>query len=143
MNFKTTLILLVILAGLGAYIFFAKSGSESGPKTEVTKTENERKLFDVQSTDISKITVTPADGKRMALEKSGGNWKLTEPVAAPAETFEVDSLARALAELKSHGTVNASAGDAKATGLDNPRYKVEFTAGSKNYSLSVGDKSAV
>ena len=38
MNFKTTLILLVVLAGLGAYIFFSKSSTESGSKTETTKT---------------------------------------------------------------------------------------------------------
>jgi len=143
MNFKTTLILLAVLLGLGAFIFFSKSSSEGEKKTETEATANERKLFDVQSTDVTKIAVTPADGKRMVLERSGGTWKLTEPVQAAAETFEVDSLARALAELKSHAKVKASSQDAAATGLANPRYKIEFTAKEKNYSLSVGDKSAV
>ena len=118
MNFKTTLILAVVLLGLGAYIFFTKDKG-GGEKTEVADT-SERKLFTVKPEDITKITVTPADGKRMVLQKpADGKWRLAEPVAAQAEAFEVDNLARTLAELRAHGRMTESSDN--ATGLASPR----------------------
>jgi hypothetical protein len=142
MNFKTTLILLVVLAGLGAFIFFTGSKPETA-KTDTEVSANERRLFDAKPEDITKISVVASDGKRTVLEKSGATWKLTEPVSAAAEAFEVDALARALAELKSHGRVTDSSA-ASGTGLAAPQYKVEFTTkDDKTTSLSVGDKSAV
>jgi hypothetical protein len=143
MNFKTTLILAVVLLGLGAYIFFTRDhGGEKTKPDEVTDA-TERKLFEVKPEDVTKITVTPADGKRMVLVKgTDGKWQILEPVSAPAEAFEVDSLARSLAELKSHGRV--SSGDTAATGLSSPKYKVEFvTSDNKSHALAVGSKSAV
>src|SRR5439155_3902571 len=60
------------------------------------------------------------------------------------EQFEVDSLVRAVANLESRGAVTAKTADAKATGLDNPRYTLDLTTTSgKNYTLLVGEKLPV
>jgi hypothetical protein len=142
MNFKTTLVLLVALAALGAFIFVSNSKTET-KKTDTEVAANERRLFDAKAEDVTKITVVGSDGKRTVVERSNGNWKLVEPVSAPAEAFEVDALARALVELKSHGSVTDS-GSASATGLATPQYKVEFTTkDNKTQTLNVGNKSAV
>src|SRR5687767_7696556 len=113
MNFKTTLILLVLLLGLGAYIFFSGKGDSTAMKTE-TKETGERKLFEVKAEDITKVAVAPASGNRLVLQKDGAKWRIAEPVSAEAESFEVDNLTRTIADLKAHGV--ADAGDA-ATGL--------------------------
>jgi hypothetical protein len=144
MNFKTTLVLLGVLLGLGLVLFWSSRTENLKPETTQKDDARERRVFaDVKSEDVNKITVIPADGKRMVMQKEAGKWKLIEPVAAAAETFEVDALARELAELKAHGRVTESA-DATATGLASPRYRVEFsTSGNKTFMLNVGNKSAV
>jgi hypothetical protein len=83
--------------------------------------------------------VTQADGKKLSLEKSGGKWRMTEPVSAEAEAFEVDALVRAIVNLSSQGTT-----DAQATGLAKPTYTIDLnTAAGKGHTLRVGDKTAV
>src|SRR5207249_3223039 len=98
----------------------------------------QRKVFDVSPSDVTRIALVPAEGKKLVLERTGGKWRMTEPVAAAAEAFEVDSLVRALAELESRGKVTESTADAKATGLASPRYTIDLTAGGKNFTLLVG-----
>src|SRR5437879_3995471 len=67
MNFKTTVILLILLAAVGGYLFFTRDSGEPKPKKH-----EEHKLLDVASTsDVSKVTVSPAAGKPTTLEKKG------------------------------------------------------------------------
>jgi hypothetical protein len=139
MNFKTTVVLIVLLAIVGIYVFVSR---DSETKTEVTEGE-QKKLVDVTLTDIYKLTITPADGKKTVLEKVGTGWRLVEPVNAAAETFEVDSLLRAITDLQSRGQLQVTADKASATGLDHPRFKVEVATPSKTHVLNVGEKSAV
>jgi len=49
--------------------------------------EDEPQAGRSEEKDLTKVAITPAGGKRMVLEKSGAEWKLTEPVSAPADTF--------------------------------------------------------
>src|ERR1044072_9403153 len=118
MNFKTTIVLVILVLVLGGYLFFTRDrGSDSESSTS---SGNERKLLDVSSTDVTKLVITPSSGPCTVLEKSNATWKLTEPVAAPAETFELDSLIRAVADLKSRGQAKQSP--------QTPQYKIALTA---------------
>ncbi len=144
MNFKTTFLLLIVLAGLGVYIYFSKTGSSSDQaKSDDQSTTNERAVFDVKPEDLVKITITPSDGKPTVLQKTLAQWKLIQPVSANADAFAVDTLARALTGLKSHGTVAESSANASAIGLASPHYQVEFATKDKTYKISVGEKLAV
>ena len=138
MNFKTTLVLVALLAVAGLAVLLTRESSEEKKKTETAA--EQQKLLNVKSEDVTRIVVTPASGAKTALEKSNGKWRLTEPVAAAAESFEVDSLVRAITELES--TSSASAG--VSAGLDKPQYTVDFTtADGKSRTLNVGNKTAV
>ncbi|MEO6437184.1 MAG: DUF4340 domain-containing protein, partial [Tepidisphaeraceae bacterium] len=136
MNFKTTLILIGLLVIAGVYLLVTREKSDSATGTPDTAAQ---KVFDgLADTDVNKVVID-AGGKKMALEKTGAAWRLTEPVSAPAEAFEVDSLLRALTALESRG----SAGSADA-GLSKPSHTIDLaTTGGKTYTLLVGDKSAV
>src|SRR5438105_11593596 len=100
MNFKTTVVLIVILAAVGGYLFYTR---DQGTKTETTETE-QKKLIDVTVPNVTKLTVTSSDGKKIVLEKSGVLWQMLDPVKATADTFEVDSLIRTIAELQARGS---------------------------------------
>src|SRR5881394_2206505 len=137
MNFRTTVFLLAVLVLAGTLALVIHYRQNEQPN-ETTK--DEHKLVDLEEKDLSKIVVTPAGGKRMVLEKSGMEWKLAEPISAPADTFAVDSLVSALTGLRAREQVAAS----DATGTGNPRYSVElYGAGDKSAKFNVGNRSVV
>ena len=96
MNFRTTVFLFALLLCAGTLALVIHYRQEHQP----AETKDEHKLVDLEEKDLSKIVVTPAGGKRMVLEKSGMEWKLAEPISAPADTFAVDSLVSALTGLR-------------------------------------------
>ena len=143
MNFKTTVVLIVLLAvAVGALYFTREKKAEDGGRVVE---ENRQKLFDIKAEDVNRVVVAAGDGRKMALEKAGGGkWRMTEPVQAAAEAFEADNLVRALVDLESRGTVDSENASASATGLDKPRFVVDIATGDgKTRTLNVGDKPAV
>lgn len=142
MNFKTTLVLIVLLA-VAAIALFVTNKSRDTDTADATATGDGKKLIDVTSDQVTKVTVTPSIGDTFTLEKSGADWRLTAPVSAPAETFEVDSLLRAVTEARSQGAIEGADSTSSATGLSLPSYRVELTADSKTHTLNVGARSAV
>src|SRR5918993_1778234 len=140
MNFRTTLILVVTLLVVACVVFFTgNSDHEKG------KSDTKAKLVDVTPEGVTKVVITPAQGQRTVFVRSeggAGDWRLAEPLAARAETFEVTDLVRKLTELQSRGQVQAD--QRGSTGLDAPTYKVELTAkGGKTANLSFGKSSPV
>jgi hypothetical protein len=138
MNFKTTIILLVLLLGAGTYVVIDRLASRNRDSVEVV--QNPHRLFDVKDKDdVTSLTIKPADGGEIRLEKQADNkWRMTKPVEAPAESWQVDSLVRELVELESRREVDQD----KEMGLDTPRFRIEIAAkGGKNLRLAVGDKS--
>lgn len=137
MNFKTTLILLAVLVLAGGYIIFEKV--RSGDKDQVETTEP-GKIFAVKDRDdVTSLTIKSADGSEIVLNKDEKQqkWRMTKPVGAPAETFQVDGLVRDLLDLKSTAEV-----DPKDKGLDKPAFRVEMgTKDGKLLKLAVGEKN--
>ena len=107
MNFKTTLILLVLLAVVGAFVAYDRF---SGRDKETTETSADtKKLFDVKDKDaVTSVTIKSLDDGEIVLTKVGetGKWRMTKPVEAAAEGWQVDSLVRDLIALESKATVD-------------------------------------
>jgi hypothetical protein len=139
MNFRTTLFLLVLVVAVGGAVYFTSNRPEKPKSADITA---EHKLLDVDQADVTKVAVTNSDDKRIVLEKTGADWKLAEPVKAPAKSFEVDELVRGLTNLQTRGQVDSSK---KASGgLDHPSFTVELTGKEgKVTKLAFGDKSTV
>jgi hypothetical protein len=138
MNFKTTILLLVLLAAVGAYFAIEHfKGQTAQPPTQTTG-----KLLDIDSNNVKQVVITQPDGKKIALEKSGLQWRLTDPVNAPADSFAVDELLRQVTSLAPRGQLPA---DQKASvGLDHPNYVIQLTMiDGKGHTVSVGDKSQI
>src|SRR5262245_45323981 len=139
MNFKTTLILILCLAVVGVFVYFTRNETPTEPAPAPVV-----KVIDIPSADIAKITITPADDKRIVLEKHDTRWKMTEPVSADADTNNVDDLARSLADLESHGKSDPGGANAEVTGLSSPRFRVEITDKlGKTAKLAIGKPTGV
>ena len=140
MNFRTTVILLVILAAAGAYIAVTQLRGHN--ESTEAPSSSAGKLLNVNSADVTKIAITQPDGKKIVLDKSGSQWKLTEPVNAPADSFAVDDLLRQLTGLTSRGQLPTD--QKTSVGLEHPNFVVELTTkDNKTAKLSVGDKNSI
>jgi hypothetical protein len=140
MNIKTTIFLLVALIAIGITVFFVeRSQDEKKEAPPVAET----KLLGIESKDVTKITLASADGKKLVLQKTGTDWRMLEPVNAPADTFAVDSLLRGLTDLKSRSQLDLGGDNINVTGLKEPRYVAEIQAGDKTVKLSIGDRSDI
>jgi hypothetical protein len=131
----STVGLVLILAGLGAYIYFVESKNPA-PGT----TQNE-KVFNVESGQVNEVRVT-SGGQTSVLVKKDTGWQLTEPVAADADTTEASSLATNIASLEETRVVDENAADLAPYGLAEPRLKIAFKAeGDKTGEVYLGDKT--
>jgi hypothetical protein len=128
----TTIILVLVLAGLGAYIYFVDSERPAGG------IEEREKVFTVEAEQIEQITVT-AKGETTTLTRTDGVWKITAPISADADSTEVSSLTSALAALEVNRVLDENASNLADYGLASPRIKVAFKAGNTSGELHVGE----
>ncbi|HEY8666910.1 MAG TPA: DUF4340 domain-containing protein [Tepidisphaeraceae bacterium] len=140
MNFKTTVILIVLLAVIGGVLFFTRNkGDES--KIEQTTSTEERKLLDWNSADVTKVALTQAGGGRIAFERAGGKWEMIEPLRAQVDQMRVDALVDDVLGIRSHGQTDAASA---GTGLAKPTFSVELAnKNGKTTKIDVGDRSSI
>ncbi len=132
----STMALVVVLAGLGAYIYFVDS------KRPVSSIEEKQKVFAVEADKIQEITIRSGD-ETSTLRKVDGTWKMTAPVDADVDQTEISSLTSNLASLEINRVIEENAPNLGEFGLANPRIEVSFkgendTAG----QIQIGDKTA-
>lgn len=132
----STLALVLVLMGLGAYIYFVES-KKPAPGT----TTNEKVFAGVESGQVNEIQVT-AGGQTSVLVKKDSGWQMTEPEATDADVTEASSLATNIASLEQTRVVDENAGDLAPYGLAEPRLKIAFKAeGGKSGEVHLGDKT--
>jgi hypothetical protein len=140
MNFKTTIVLIVLLAVVALAVFFVQRQPAAPEQTSEQASAEKPLLPDLKQEDIAKVSITPADGPATVFEKRGSDWHVTQPVQGKADAFEVGDLVRELASLKTRTQVG---GDVQ-TGVDKPRYTIELTTtGGQTQKLALGEKSGV
>ncbi|HVW05851.1 MAG TPA: hypothetical protein VHB78_12645, partial [Vicinamibacterales bacterium] len=90
---RSLLVLLVLAAGLGAYIYFVEAKREPGG------TEKKDKVFTVDASKIDDVEVHAAAGDVTHLKKTGDTWAIVSPVSAPVDEPTVTGLVDAIATL--------------------------------------------
>lgn len=136
---RSTIVLVLVLAGLGAYIYFVTWKQPDTP----TETKKLDKVFTVAADKINEIKLSSASGETTTLEKEGGTWKLTEPVSTTADESEIGGITNAIATADIIRIVDPQPASLNDYGLSNPRIQVDFKAeGDKDYRrLYVGEKT--
>ncbi len=136
---KSLLVLVVVLAGLGAYVYFVESKKPQGQEPTLGP-----KVFTVKADAIDELTVKSAGGDRTTLKKAGGAWQITDPVSAPADEAEVSGIVTGLATADIVRTIDEHPGDLAQFGLAEPRVDITFKAAgsTRPQRLLIGDKTA-
>lgn len=96
----------------------------------------DRNLAKVASPD--RVTLE-RDGRKVTFKRADDGWKMIEPVAAEAESAELDALVKGLAGLRADALVAEAPKDLKRFGLDNPQARWQvFADGKEAFTLLVG-----
>jgi Domain of unknown function (DUF4340) len=135
---RSTVALIVVLIGLGAYIYFVtwKKPAESASKQE--------KVFaGIEAGKIEELKIASDKGDVTTLKKEGTAWQLTAPIAGKADESEASGIANALGQLEIVRVIDENPADLNEYGLLTPRIEVNFkAAGDKDYRrLLIGEKS--
>jgi len=132
----STLALVLVLAGLGAYIYFVES------KKPASGVEPNEKVFaGVESGQVNEVQITSA-GQTSVLVKKDAGWQMTAPEATDADVTEASSLATNIASMEQTRVVDENAGDLAPYGLAEPRIRIAFKAeGDKSGEVHLGDKT--
>ena len=137
---RSTIALIVVLAGLGAYIYFVTwktpEGGDTGKKTD--------KVFaGVQADKIEELRITSAGGDATTVKKDNSTWQVVQPVTAKADESEVSAITSALATTDIVRVIDENPTSLNDYGLSNPRIEVDFkVAGDKDFrKLFIGEKS--
>ncbi|QDU70859.1 DUF4340 domain-containing protein [Mucisphaera calidilacus] len=107
MNLKTTLFLLVMVAGVAGYVFFFELKNETTEQREQREAQSLRlegsPLIDAddrpEPADVTRLELV-IDGNTTVIERQGDGWQQTQPVTFPMQTFAVDRVCRELFELR-------------------------------------------
>jgi uncharacterized protein DUF4340 len=137
---KSTIALIVVLAGLGAYFYFVTSKLPEGGDAA----KKQEKVFaGLDATKIDEIKVTSAAGDATLLKKDSNGWQILQPITAKADESEATSVTSALASAEISRVIDENPSDLNEYGLSNPRIEIDFkAAGDKQYrKLLIGDKT--
>jgi Domain of unknown function (DUF4340) len=118
---KSTLALLVVLLGLGGYIYFVLA-----KKTDSAITKQEKLFPALEASKIDDLKVKSESGDVTSLKKDGGAWKIVSPIQVPAADSDATSVANALGDIEIVRVVEENPTDLKTYGLDAPQIDVEY-----------------
>ena len=135
----STIALIAVLGGLGAYIYFVESDRPAS--TSVEGEPAREKFFTVETDKINEIRIN-YKGETTLLRKEASGWKLVEPMAVDADPPEAISLAQAITNLESVRKVVDNPSDLAQFGLSDPQTIVDFKAeGGASGSFKLGSKN--
>ena len=133
----STLAMVLVLAGLAGYIYFADGSGGSDPTT--TK---EKAFGTVAADDIEEVRIALNEEMPARVTKADGAWKLVEPSAADADAMELSSITGSLSTLDIERVVDEKAGDLAQYGLAPARIDVSFKVKGQEKRILLGDKTA-
>jgi len=125
-RFRGTLVLLLVFAALGGYVYFAEyRGHDEREEEKASK----KKLFSTPLKDVVSLSLAFPDHRISAVRKDEKHWELTEPQGIDADSDAWEMLITSLGQIEKGSSVSTNS-DLTQYGLDKP--VVEVTAKMKD-----------
>ncbi|MBI3782540.1 MAG: DUF4340 domain-containing protein [Deltaproteobacteria bacterium] len=136
MRLRSTLILLVVLLGLGGYMYWVELPKE---KEEAQK----KTLFQFKTDEVAEVSLVYQDHE-IALKKQGDEWHMTKPLDVGADKVSVDNLVNAISECEVKKELTDASSDLSVYGLDKPFATVTVKLKDKQLpAVSIGKNTPV
>ncbi|MBM4266671.1 MAG: DUF4340 domain-containing protein [Deltaproteobacteria bacterium] len=136
MSFRNTAILAVVVALLGAYLYFVERPAlEKGAEKEL--------LLEVEPDLVTRVEMVTADGA-VEIAREEETWKIVAPVQAAADQKAVEALVRTVAEAEQKRVVDESPESLAPFGLEAPEVLVKLTGKSGPLpALAIGNAAPI
>jgi len=131
MKTKHTVVALVILLGLGAYVAFFERGEKPA----------EGQILNFDPKAATKLEVVRGTDT-LVIEKRGDDWVMTQPVKGMANPDTVESMVKALARFKPTGSREGEDLNDAHYGLSSAAIKATAWFGDRKVSLHIGAETA-
>jgi hypothetical protein len=118
---RSTVVLLVVLGGLGGYIYFVDA--ERDPAALDAKP---KAFVELSADDIEEMHIRSDSSEMSRVRRMGDNWQLLEPSVADADAGVVSTVTSNLASLEVQRVVDEQPADLSQYGLDPARIDVAF-----------------
>ena len=139
MRFKGTLVLLIVVLALGAFIYFYEI--KGGEQREKAK-ELESRIWKVEEKNIQQMDFSLSDQHIVAARKGATEWVLTAPRTLDADSEELERLARSAAGLSRENVVEQNATDLAKYGLSPAQIALKFkTKDGKDFAIDFGNNN--
>lgn len=135
---RSLLVLLVLAAGLGAYIYFVESGRDlTDPETR------KEKVFAIEPGKIEEVELRSVSGDTTTLKKNDQTWQIVKPVTTAADQYTVSSVVSALETLEMERSLDDAPAAGAQFGLEPARMSVAFKAAgdATEHRLNIGNKT--
>jgi hypothetical protein len=140
MNSRGTLILAIVAALLGGFIYFYEIEGELARRSTL---DDQRRIFPGLETEtVDRIELLTLDGVEARFERTEIDWQLVAPVTSRADPGVLEAVAHALTHLPRAGTV-APVGELDQYGLGSEARVIHFVADGQAFSLRVGRSTPV
>lgn len=136
MRYWPTLLLFVILAGLGSYLYLVELPAEQRQEKQES---THKQLLPFPETAITGLSITTAQGPIELKLTEPGKWSIVAPLQTDADNREVQALIRALVTGAVTRTVEEQATQLAPFGLEQPVTTLTITAGTQQETISIGD----
>ncbi len=161
MNFKTTIVLLILLAVGAGVAFYVKNRGETAPEEKPEeKKDDVRYVFDPQpaEADMTRLVVKRTGKPDLVFEREpkpegadaatpAPEWRMVEPVEAPTESWRVGNLVTSFGRTRYRSSFepgSAAGVTAEQAGLAQPAGSVTMIEkGGRQYVVEVGAKPAM
>lgn len=137
---RTTVVLFLVAAALGAFVYLYEIEGGAGRDREE---EASRRLFpEVDASAVGFLLFRTKDDRLVEAVRIGENWHLQQPVEFPGDDVNLNSIASTLANLTSETAIDSPAAP-EVYRLGNDSRRVQFRAGDKRYTLQLGGEAPV
>ncbi len=138
LSVRTTLLLLAIALGLGAYAYFVERPAQEQEGAKKT-------LLDIDRDAVEAVSLTYPD-RELGLRKTpDGAWRVVTPIETPADRQVVDNLVGAIADAEIAKTIDDPGEDLAPYGLTEPEVtiRLELKEGAAPPALLVGKQTPI
>lgn len=135
MRYWPTIALLLLLAGLGGYLYWVELPAK---QVEEKQAVEQHALVTLPESGITGMTVSTPQGTVEMTRNEAGAWMITAPLRAEADPREVQAMVRALVTGKVLRTIEEKPSALAPFGLDQPVTTITLIAGSERDTFAVG-----
>lgn len=139
MKFRGLIAAVVVLAGLGGWVWWSQKHPAKATSTEPMPPA----ILKVDPHAVTSITVTQKGSQPVAISPNGSDtWKITSPAEYRADSDTVNSIIHTMSDLHSESLIDGHAVNLGPYGLGEPSVTVKLDEkNGQSASLSVGDKT--